>query len=124
MQDNRVSIRPVLNLSSVQEEENFQNTTLRPILKLQNDLIMSVFLHFCKKQKIVMSKIAKEHFQQEVTALIKKNAVLRNQLLGIIIGQFTQEEFAIYVEKDTEFNKRILSMMGKRIYDNQQELSF
>lgn len=124
MQDNRVSIRPVLNLSSVQEEENFQNTTLRPILKLQNDLIMSVFLHFCKKQKIVMSKIAKEHFQQEVTALIKKNAVLRNQLLGIIIGQFTQEEFAVYVEKDSEFNKRILSMMGKRIYDNQQELSF
>ncbi len=124
MQDNRVSIRPVLNLSSVQEEENFQNTTLRPILKLQNDLIMSLFLHFCKKQKIVMSKIAKEYFQQEVTALIKKNAVLRNQLLGIIIGQFTQEEFAVYVEKDSEFNKRILSMMGKRIYDNQQELSF
>ncbi len=120
MQDNRVSIRPVLNLSSVQKEENFQNTTLRPILKLQNDLIMSVFLHFCKKQKIAMSKIAKEHFQQEVTALIKKNAVLRNQLLGVIIGQFTQEEFAKYVEKDSEFNKRILSMMGKRIYDNQQ----
>ncbi len=118
MQDKRLTIRPVLNLSSKITEENFQNVTLRPVLKLQHNLIISMFFHFCNKQKISIAEIKKESFQQEITTIIKKNTVLRNQLLGLIIGQFTQEEFLVYKENDSEFNKRILNMIGQRISDS------
>ena len=34
-------------------EELFQNNTLRPILKLQNDLFIQVFINYAVKQKNV-----------------------------------------------------------------------
>ena len=49
---------------------------------------------------------------------IKKNTVLRNQLIGLVLGQFTTEELAMYLEKDTAYNKRILQMVAQRIVDN------
>lgn len=33
-------------------EEIFQNKTLRPILKLQNDLFVQVFINYATKQKV------------------------------------------------------------------------
>jgi len=37
--------------ADMSSEEYFQNTVLRPIIKFQNDLLISVFLQFCKKYK-------------------------------------------------------------------------
>lgn len=39
----------ITNQSS--SEEIFQNKTLRPILKLQNDLFIAVFINYAVKQK-------------------------------------------------------------------------
>lgn len=122
MNDKRIALRPTLNLSSNIQEESFQNVTLRPILKLQHNLIIMVFLHFCEKQKINISNLKKESFQSEVTKLIKKNTVLRNQLIGLVLGQFTEDEFTQYTKEYSEFNKRILTMIGQRINDSQSQL--
>ena len=43
------SIGTVTDRSSV--EEKFQNQTLRPILKFQNDLFIEVFRNYATKQK-------------------------------------------------------------------------
>lgn len=122
MNDKRIALRPTLNLSSNIQEESFQNVTLRPILKLQHNLIIMVFLHFCEKQKINISNLKKESFQSEVTKLIKKNTVLRNQLIGLVLGQFTEDEFMQYTKEYSEFNKRILTMIGQRINDSQSTI--
>ncbi|CAM1345135.1 glyoxalase [Tenacibaculum amylolyticum] len=119
MSKSKISIRPNLNLTSSSKEEQFQNEVLRPILKLQNDIIGLVFFRFLEKQKLVVQVADKAMFETKINETIKKNIVLRNQLLGLIIGQFTSDEFLIYKEKETEFNKRILNMIGKRITDNQ-----
>lgn len=118
MDNKKVSIRPVLNLSSKGTDENFQNKTLRPILKLQSTTILQVFSHFSQKQKTDISSLTKEELNNYVNLITKKNTVLRNQLLGLIIGQFTKDEFDMYQVNDLEFNKRILNMIGQRIIDN------
>jgi len=118
MNQKKLSIRPVLQISSIIPEENFQNKTLRPILKLQNDIIVPFFIAFCKKQKTSIDSFRKEDFFNNVFTFIKKNTVLRNQLIGLVLGQFTTEELAMYLEKDTAFNKRILQMVAQRIVDN------
>ncbi|RBW55694.1 glyoxalase [Tenacibaculum sp. E3R01] len=122
MDSKKISIRPVLNLSSSIPIEDFQNRTVRPILKLQNELIVELFMFFCAKQKIDILNIKREKFNNTVNTITRKNITLRNQLLGLIIGQFTVKEFEFYKENDSEVNKRILTMIGQRIKDNQSEI--
>ncbi|MFT4576083.1 MAG: hypothetical protein ACI9SI_001001 [Polaribacter sp.] len=121
MDNKKVSIRPILNLSAKSVDEDFQNRTLRPILKLQHTTILQVFTHFSKKQKTDVSTLTKEELNKYVNLITKNNTVLRNQLLGLVIGQFTEGEFDIYKVKDLEFNKRILNMIGQRINDGHSE---
>ncbi len=119
MNHKKLSIRPELNLSSNIPNEDFQNKTLRPILKLQHDIILLLFKSSCKKQKIKIDEIKKGEFLTSVQTIIKKNTVLRNQLIGLVLGQFTTNEFEVYVSNDSEFNKRILNMTAQRIADSQ-----
>ena len=121
MNNKKLSIRPELNLTSTIPDEDFQNRTLRPVLKLQHDLDIMLFISFCDKQKIDFLKDEKK-FNSIVNIHIKKNMVLKNQYLGLIIGQFTTEEFATYIENDSEFNKRIITMIGQRLKDSQSEI--
>jgi len=115
----RIDIRPqikgintLLNLSI---EEDFQNTTLRPIIKLQHDLLV-VYI----KEYLINSKKRFEEFSNEkkieiLTLVFKKDNSLKTELKGIIIGHFTTDEFLIYCTNKTEFNKRILNMIRQRI---------
>ena len=122
MDSNKISIRPVLNLSSEIPIEDFQNKTVRPILKLQHELLLQFFIFFCKSQKVDIVNVEKEKFNKVVNTITKKNINLKNQFLGLIIGQFTVGEFAFYKDNNTDINKRILMMIGQRIKDSQLEI--
>ncbi|MCD8425453.1 glyoxalase [Tenacibaculum dicentrarchi] len=122
MDSNKINIRPVLNLSSEIPVEDFQNKTIRPILKLQHELLLQFFIFFCKSQKVDIINIEKEKFNKAVNSITKKNINLKNQFLGLIIGQFTVGEFEFYKDNNTDINKRILMMIGQRIKDSQLEI--
>ncbi|MCD8449985.1 glyoxalase [Tenacibaculum dicentrarchi] len=122
MDSNKINIRPVLNLSSEIPVEDFQNKTIRPILKLQHELLLQFFIFFCKSQKVDIVHIEKEKFNKAVNSITKKNINLKNQFLGLIIGQFTVGEFEFYKDNNTDINKRILMMIGQRIKDSQLEI--
>ena len=96
------------------DEELFQNNTLRPILKFQNELILAYF-----KNKTTSLKLPKETKEKLIFVenTIRKDAVLRNQLIGLIIGLFTADEFADYLTQATPINKRISQLLIKRIQD-------
>ena len=58
--------------SQTSTEELFQNKTLRPILKLQNDLFVSVFIQYSKKQKSVFFNLSNSNKEIYIeNALIK-----------------------------------------------------
>ncbi|CAM1363392.1 glyoxalase [Tenacibaculum xiamenense] len=118
MKDNRISIRPVLNLSADKENESFQNLTLRPILKLQHDIILRLFINSIKKQKLQETIENKEVFFQFIETSIVKNISLRNLLIGLVLGQFTISEFDEYKKNGSEYNKRIINMIKQRLYDS------
>ncbi|WP_233883395.1 glyoxalase [Tenacibaculum piscium] len=122
MDSKKISIRPVLNLSSEIPVEDFQNKTVRPILKLQHELIIQFFIFFCKNQKVDIVHIEKEKFNKAVNTITKKNINLKNQFLGLIIGHFTVAEFEFYKNNTADINKRILMMIGQRIKDSQSEI--
>ncbi|CAL2083787.1 conserved protein of unknown function [Tenacibaculum sp. 190524A02b] len=120
--EDKKSIRPVLNLSSNNENESFQNVTLRPILKLQHDIIVRVFSRISIKQKVDIHNFSNDRFTDYIKKVVFKNIGLRNQLLGVVIGQFTNEEYISYEKNTSEFHKRIIQMIQKRLLDSIEEI--
>ncbi len=122
MKDKKISIRPQLDLDATAPNENFQNTTLRPILKLQHDLILRLFLKEITKYNTELIHFTTAQFSDKLHIIFSKNIPLRNQYLGIVIGQFTVLEFDTYTENKSEFNKRIIGMIKQRLLDSKEEL--
>jgi hypothetical protein len=122
-----LALRPELSQLRVHdqmsEQELFQNQTLRPILKLQNDLIVALFRHYIEKHKGVFYEISPERKMDYIESAIHKDMKFRNILKGLVLGQFTLEEYQIYSADSSALNKRILSMIKERLKSQVQVLS-
>lgn len=115
---NKLDLRESLNITNSEattEIEIFQNQTLRPILKLQNDLYFSLFINYALRQKADFSSLSISKKQIFIEQSIQKDAVLKNTFIGITIGMFTLEELKIYESESKAFNKRIITMLIERL---------
>ena len=104
------------NISSASStEESFQNETLRPILKLQNDLFIAAFCKYIVKNKIDFQAKTVEAKLVVIDNAIIKDIKFSNTMKGIIIGFFTTAEYAIYSNSSSSINKRMMSMLVERL---------
>ncbi len=103
-------------------EEVFQNKTLRPILKLQNDLFVQVFVNYAVKQKNVFFSLSPEKKLAYIENVIQKDIKFRNSLKGIIIGLFTIDEYTEYIKNSSNLNKRMMNLLIERLKSNVQVL--
>lgn len=119
--DDRVNIRPEIHTIEhdlkTLEIEDFQNKVLRPILKLQNELLKSYFSAYIENRKIKWEKKIEEEQHSFIQKALTKDGVLRNGMIHLIIGQMTPEEFRYYNQDTREFNKRIRNMLQERLID-------
>ncbi len=114
----KLDLRESLNITNSEattETEIFQNQTLRPILKLQNDLYLSLFISYALRQKEDFSSLSVSKKQIFIEQSIQKDAVLKSTFIGITIGMFTLEELKIYESESKVFNKRIITMLIERL---------
>ncbi|WP_309641551.1 glyoxalase [Flavobacterium sp.] len=100
---------------SSSSDEKFQNQTLRPILKLQNDLFVEVFKNHISKHKNEFYLYAVEKKLQFIENTIQKDIKFRNALKGIVIGLFTIDEYATYIQNSSSLNKRMMNMLIERL---------
>lgn len=98
-------------------EEYFQNATLRPILKLQNDLFLLVFRNYITKHKNVFYDLSLEKKLQYIEQSIQKDIKFRNALKGMVIGLFTEKEYETYIQNSSALNKRMMNMLIVRLKD-------
>lgn len=123
---NLLSQRPEILSARVSEEmsfeEQFQNKTLRPIAKLQNDLFIEVFKNYIKKHKNAYHNFTLEKKFLFIENAIQKDIKFRNSLKGIVIGQFTLEEYQLYISDSSSLNKRMMNIVKERIFSNIQLL--
>jgi hypothetical protein len=96
-------------------EESFQNQTLRPILKLQNDLFLDVFRNYVSKYKNDFYLYSAEKKLQYIENAIHKDIKFRNSLKGIVIGLFTVSEYNTYIQNSSNLNKRMMNMLIERL---------
>ncbi len=96
-------------------EEKFQNKTLRPILKFQNELFLEVFKNYAIKQKGVFFTFSPEKKMDYIENAIQRDTKFRNALKGIIIGFFTIIEYKEYIQNSSNINKRMMNLVIERL---------
>lgn len=103
-------------------DEYFQNRTLRPVAKLQNDLLVAVFRNYARKHKNVFYDLSIEKRMDYIENATHKDMKFRNSLKGIIIGQFTMDEYTAYIQNSSSLNKRMMNIVKERLKSNIQLL--
>lgn len=117
-----LKLRPLIHSAKINVhmsvEELFQNQTLRPVIKLQNDLMVAVFKNYITKHKNVFFDLTVEKKLDYIENAIHKDMKFRNSLKGMIIGQFTLPEFEHYIQNSSALNKRMMDLVKERLKDN------
>lgn len=125
---NLLALRPTITsakvLPGMSDEEIFQNQTLRPIIKLQNDLLLAVFRNYASKHKNVFFDLSIEKRLDYIENALHKDMKFRNSLKGIIIGQFTLKEYQLYILNSSSLNKRMMNIVKERLKSNIQLLEY
>ena len=117
--------RPILkNLikEGTSELEYFQNITIRPIIKMQHDLLILSLSNYLKKRKIIIEGLSENQIKDKINAIINKDIQYRNICLGFIIGHFSSKEYTYYINHSSEINKRIIKIIQKRFLDSLNEI--
>ncbi|MEM9076258.1 MAG: glyoxalase [Bacteroidota bacterium] len=121
-----LDIRPEIPTARIHDnmsmEERFQNKTLRPIIKMQNELLVEVFKNYVRKHKGVFYELSTEKKLIYIEKSIQKDIKFRNSLKGMVIGQFTIEEYTTYITNSSALNKRMMNMVIERLKDQMQLL--
>jgi len=124
--ENLLDIRPEISQAQLHEnmgsDERFQNKTLRPVIKLQNFLLVDVFKNYIHKHKDAFYELSLEKRLEYIERAIQKDIKFRSALKGIIIGQFTIEEYQTYTLNSSALNKRMMNMVIERLKDQVQLL--
>jgi hypothetical protein len=102
----------------------FLHTTLRPILKLQHDTLISICAVFMAKHRgSFLQKTLREQ-EDFLTTTLKKDTTLRSLVIGLCVGQFTREELDFYCHPEylAEINKRIIELAARRVASSLEDL--
>lgn len=102
--------------------EVFQNNILRPIIKQLHNLLVAHFSNLLFTKKGQYFKIADDQKEHYIHNIFQKELRYKAELKGIIIGNFTLEEFENYQLIDNQIDKRIFSIVEERILTNQNDL--
>jgi hypothetical protein len=105
----------ITDAANENEAERFQNATLRPILKFQNDILKALLLHYFEKRKGEFYKIAAENRSAYIAHAVRKDLRFKSQLLGTIIGLFTAAEFDFFIQNEAELSRRATDLLVQRL---------
>ena len=118
MKDTKLSIRPIIlstDLTSrMSPEEAFQNITIRPIIKLQHNLLIEIMKTHINSNMDFTSLPAKDRISL-IENIFSNNITFKNKINFLIIGLFTVDEFSQYLKFEKDLNKRITSIIKQRI---------
>jgi cellulose biosynthesis protein BcsQ len=95
--------------------EFFQHKTLRPILKFLNETLNKISLNYIINLNPDFLHLNQLEQEKRILSTLKKEQILKNKLLGIVIGLFTQEEIDFYLKNNLKVDERIQQMLQERI---------
>lgn len=113
---NLVELRPEVHREVMETSpiEKFQNEVLRPILKLQHEILLEEW-----SLNPLFEKIKELHQPEEkrrlLSRLFSKNPALLQRLIGCVVGLLTLQEYQYYMQDKTLIDKRIKELLLTRL---------
>lgn len=111
----RPKIPTIIDENAVSSAELFQNRTLRPILKLQGDLLNAIFKQYIIKRKGAFYKLSGSKRVDYIENSIRRDLKFKNLLVGVITGHFTLEEWNFFIADERELTKRTTNLLVQRL---------
>lgn len=118
----RPTVPAIAEENPVGSAGHFQNATLRPILKLQNGLLLQAFKHYLQKTKGSFFQLAPPKQLEFIANSIRSDLRFRNMLVGIILGHFTEQEWEVFATHEQELTRRIADLLIQRLSDQMEQL--
>jgi hypothetical protein len=118
---NHKKVRPHLPNKILQgnlsQAEEFQNLVLRPVIKMQSELLIAHLTAKLNELMIVWPRLSPSEQREFLKALFSKNQVFKNEIVGMVIGQFSLEEYHLYTTMQRELARRITQIVLNRCID-------
>jgi len=114
----RPKIPTLIEASTTSIAEQFQNLTLRPILKLQHEILIAIFQQYLLLRKGGFFPLDSKAKLDYIRHSIQEDAKFRSMLFGVIIGHFTLEEWQSYQREEKELRKRLIELLIQRLQDH------
>lgn len=111
----RPNIPGISNVDNKTHVEAYQNTVLRPILKMQHRIVLAHFDATLNTQKLDLTTLNKEKRANAIRSLFLNNHRFKAELKGIVIGCMDADEYQAYLLHSSEYNKRIFDMLCQRV---------
>ncbi|WBA40709.1 hypothetical protein [Hymenobacter canadensis] len=96
---------------------DFLHHTLRPLLKLQNDVLLAVVADFVRDHHIALAAASATEQERLLAELLSRNTKLRYTVIGLVCGLFTAAELSYYRPQRPELNRRLLELATRRVQD-------
>lgn len=101
----------------VTPEEDFQNKVLRPIIKMQSDLLISHLQNKLQTNKIDFTSLSPAKKEIVLNGIFANDQAFKKEIIGMVIGHFTLEEYEDYIGFNKEINRRITQIVVNRCLD-------
>ena len=123
MEKVRPKLPDSLTEGKLKEEELFQNMVLRPVIKMQHDvLILRVKSYFTSKRVMFNVMDKKKRTLAIEKAFLGDNA-FKKEIQGMVLGQLDTKEYQRYLKYERTMNKRIIQMVRNRMLDSILQLA-
>ena len=113
--------RPILSdliKVNTTDVETFQNEVLRPIIKMQHDLLIAFLENYLQKRKIDFAILSEQKKRARIKSILEKDIQFKNMIVGSVLGHFSVKEYDLYNINSSEFNRRIRQIIIKRFQDS------
>jgi hypothetical protein len=99
------------------ELERFQNEVLRPILKFQNEILLSFTIDDIKSTVKDFLEIRERNQIQHINSWFSQKQNFKTGVVCLVLALLSLEEMKVYTENKKEINKRINTMALQRVLD-------
>ena len=95
--------------------EAFLHRTLRPVLKLQNDVLLALVAGDIRKRVPGFDRFAPDDQRERLDQTLRQDSRLKRVLLGVVYGAFTGDELAFALDHEAEVRRRVVALLAERV---------
>ena len=123
MEKVRPKLPDALIEGELKEEELFQNMVLRPVIKMQHDVLILRVKNYFTSKRVMFNVMDKKKRALAIEQAFLGDNAFKKEIQGMILGQLDTSEYQLYLNYERTMNKRIIQMVRNRMLDSVIQLA-